>query len=141
MKRIFRLLALLTLGLAVGGGAAYATSRLLGPPPAHEPADSAFVPTGPLLAPLVFEDGRLSGYVTFEIQLEVPSDQVEFVTARMPLLLHAVNLRTFRSPLASGPDGMLPNLEQFRKIVMEAAPEAFGEDVVRHAAITQANPA
>lgn len=140
MKRIFRLLFLLSLGLAVGGGAAYGAAMVLGPVPKATP-ESAFVPTGPVLAPLVLKDGRLSGYVSFEIQLEVPSDQADFVTARMPLLLHAINLRTFRSPLASGPDGMLPDLEQFRKVVMAAAPEAFGEGVVRHAAIVQANPA
>lgn len=141
MKRILGIVTFLILGLAVGGGAALAASMVLGPAPEHEVADSAFVPTGPLLAPLVFEDGHLSGYVSFEIQLEVPADKAEFVAARMPLLLHAINLRTFRSPLASGPDGMLPNLEQFRKVVMAAAPEAFGKGVVRHAAITQANPA
>lgn len=139
MKRLIQILTLVFLGLGVGGGAAYATAGLLGAP---EPkvADSAFVPTGPVLAPLVLADGRLSGYVTFEIQLEVASDQVDFVTARMPLLLHAINIRTFRSPLASGPDGMLPNVEQFRKVVMTATPEAFGEGVVRHAAITHATP-
>lgn len=142
MKRTFLILVLLVLGVAVGGGAAWATVMLLGPQPAHvEEADSAFVPTGPVLAPLVMRDGRLSGYVSFEIQLEVPADQQEFVTARMPMLLHAINLRTFRSPLASGPDGMLPNVDQFRAVVMAAAPEAFGQSVVRHAAITQANPA
>lgn len=140
MKRLFRLLSLLILGLAVGGGAAFAAGMVLGPPQPREAADSAFVPTGPLLAPLVFEDGRLSGYVSFEIQLEVPNDRAEYVAARMPLLLHEINLRTFRSPMASGPDGMLPDLEQFRKVVMAAAPEAFGNGVVRHAAITQASP-
>ena len=142
MKRIFLLLGLLIVGVAVGGGAAYATVMLLGPQPAAQAdAESAFVPTGPVLAPLVLRDGRLSGYVSFEVQLEVPADQTEFVAARMPMLLHAINLRTFRSPLASGPDGMLPNVDQFRAVVMAAAPEAFGQSVVRHAAITQANPA
>lgn len=140
MKGFLRTLALLILGLAVGGGGAYAATMLLDPPKAPV-ADSAFVATGPVLAPLVLENGRLSGYVSFEIQLEVPSDKVDFVTARMPLLLHAINVRTFRSPLASGPDGMLPDVEQFRKVVMTAAPEALGNGVVRHAAITQANPA
>jgi hypothetical protein len=143
MKRIITLPAVLLLGLGVGGGSAYATARLLGGPEIEaraEAADSAFVPTGPVLAPLVLADGRLSGYVTFEVQLEVPPDQVEFVTARMPLLLHAINIRTFRSPLASGPDGMLPDVEQFRKVVMTASPEAFGAGVVRQAAITHATP-
>lgn len=139
MKRIIQIVTLVLLGLAVGGGSAYATAGLLGGPEPTQ-ADSAFVPTGPVLAPLVLADGRLAGYVTFEIQLEVPSDQIDFVTARMPMLLHAINIRTFRSPLASGPDGMLPDVEQFRKVVMTATPEAFGKGVVRHAAITHANP-
>lgn len=141
MKRIFRIVLLLVLGLAVGGGAAFGVRMIMGPPQTHETAERAFVPTGPVLAPLVLEDGQLSGYVSFEIQLEVPADEAEFVAARMPMLLHAINVRTFRSPLASGPDGMLPDLEQFRKVVMAAAPEAFGKGVVRQAAITQANPA
>lgn len=140
MARVFQILILLALGCAVGGGSAYATGLFLGPVERQE-ADSAFVPTGPLLAPLVLDDGRLTGYVSFEMQLEVPADQVDFVTARMPLLLHAINLRTFRSPLASGPDGMLPDVAQFREVVMAAAEEAFGSAVVRHAAITQATPA
>lgn len=141
MKLLIRGLVLLPLGLIVGAGASYATAAILGPPAAHEVVDSAFVPTGKVLAPLVLEDGRLAGYVSFEIQLEVPSDQVEFVTTRMPLLLHAINVANFRSPLASGRDGMLPNVEQFRKVVMAAAPQAFGNGVVRHAAITHADPA
>jgi hypothetical protein len=141
MKKVLSIIAVVILGLAAGGGAAYATAALLGKPHPREATENAFVPTGAVLAPLVLPDGRLSGYVSFQIQLEVPADEVEFVTARMPLLLHAINLRTYRSPLASGRDGMLPDVEQFRKVVMAAAPEAFGENIVRHAAITQADPA
>ncbi|HYZ64368.1 MAG TPA: hypothetical protein VE650_18100 [Acetobacteraceae bacterium] len=141
MKRTFLFALMLALGLGVGAGAAYATALLLGPRAQRELADTALVPTGPVLAPLVFKDGRLSGYVSFAVQLEVSADRADFVAARMPMLLHAINLRTFRSPLASGPDGMLPDIEIFRRIVMAAAPEAFGPGVVRRAAITQANPA
>ena len=141
MKRILLMPALLALGVAVGGGSAYGVAMLRGPQSEEPDTDSAFVPTGPVLAPLVLEDGRLAGYTSFEVELQVPADKAEFVTARMPLLLHAINLRTFRSPLASGPDGMLPNVEQFRAVVMNAAPEAFGKGLVRQAAITQANPA
>lgn len=141
MKPILLLPALLVLGVAVGSGSAFATAMLRGPQSAGPAQDNAFVPTGSVLAPLVLEDGRLAGYTSFEVELQVPADKAEFVTARMPLLLHAINLRTFRSPLASGPDGMLPNIEQFRAVVMSAAPEAFGEGMVRHVAITQANPA
>lgn len=145
MKKILLPLAVLIAGTGVGGGAAYGTSMLLGPPtPATDeptPADTAFVPTTKILAPLVMSDGRLSGYVAFEVQLEVAADEAEVVAARMPLLLHAINMRTYRTPMAAGPDGMLPDLGMFRQLVMDAAPEAFGKGVVKRAAITGAVPA
>jgi hypothetical protein len=133
-------------GLGVGGGTAFGTHLLLAPPaPAaaqkpHEVATS-FVPTGKILAPLVFADGRLSGYVAFEVQLETADSEVEFVTARLPLLLNAINMRTFRAPMASGPDGMLPNLGLFQRIVMDSAAESLGPHMVRRVAIMQATPA
>jgi hypothetical protein len=140
---------LLLAGLCVGGGTAFAVHWLL--PPAAAPAATAsrkveaiktsFTPTGKILAPLVFADGRLSGYVSFEVQLETMDADVAFVTARLPVLMNAINMRTFRAPMASGPDGMLPNLEIFHKVVMEASDEAFGPKIVRRALVTQATPA
>jgi hypothetical protein len=146
MKKILFLLVTLLAGLGLGGGAAYATVMLLGPPASAakshaDEVEPSFVDAGKVLAPLVFADGRLSGYVQFQIQLEVPADKAEFVTARMPLLLHAINMRTYRTPMAAGPDGLIPDLETFRKVVMAAAPEAFGAGVLRKVAVTQANPA
>jgi hypothetical protein len=146
MKKILFLLVTLLAGLGLGGGAAYATVMLLGPKPAaatvaKDEAAPSFVDAGKILAPLVFADGRLSGYVQFQVQLEVPADKAEFVAARMPLLLHAINMRTYRTPMAAGPDGLIPDLETFRKVVMAAAPEAFGAGVLRKVAVTQANPA
>lgn len=147
MKKILFLLVVLLAGLGLGGGAAYATVMLLGPQApkaataAHDDGEKSFVDAGKVLAPLVFADGRLSGYVQFSIQLEVPADKAEFVTARLPLLLHAINMRTYRTPMAAGPDGLIPDLETFRKVVMTAAPEAFGAGVLRKVAVTQANPA
>jgi hypothetical protein len=149
MKKILFLLTILLAGLGLGGGAAYATVLLLG---ARAPAAAAaarvddkvepsFVDAGKILAPLVFADGRLAGYVQFQVQLEVPADKTEFVAARLPLLLHAINMRTYRTPMAAGPDGLIPDLETFRKVVMTAAPEAFGPGVLRKVAVTQANPA
>lgn len=149
MKKILFLLTVLLSGLGLGGGAAYATVLLLG---AQAPAttsaahvddkvEPSFVDAGKILAPLVFADGRLSGYVQFQVQLEVPADKAEFVSARLPLLLHAINMRTYRTPMAAGPDGLIPDLETFRKVVMTAAPEAFGPGVLRKVAVTQANPA
>lgn len=146
MKKILLPLAVLLAGAGVGGGAAFGTTKLVVPPanpagqaPEEEP--TAFVPVTKIIAPLVLSDGRLAGYVAFDVQLAVPVDQVETVTAKLPLLLHAINMRTYRTPMAAGPDGMLPNLAAFRKLVLEAAPEAFGSPVVRKVAITQAVPA
>ncbi len=149
MKKILLPLILVTAGLGVGGGAALATSLLIGPadkaaetkPVAVEAPSPHFVQGGKLLVPLVMGDGRLAGYVSIEFALEVPRDKAEYVTARLPLLLHAINMRTWRTPLASGPDGLLADVAAFRKIVDQAAPEAFGTHVVRQVAITAANPA
>jgi hypothetical protein len=139
-------------GLAAGGGAAFGTSLVLGnkaaPGAKAGAADHGaeaelpvFVPTGKMLAPLVFSDGRLAGYVSFRAQLEIAPDKAEFVTARLPLLLHAVNMRTYKTPMASGPDGMLPDLTAFRTLLTSASDEAFGKGVVKRAAIVEAAPA
>jgi hypothetical protein len=141
MKKTLLSLLVLAAGIGVGGGAAYATGLLLGPAEEARAAGTAFVPAGKVLAPLVFPDGRLSGYVAFEMALEVQADQSEFVAARLPLLLNAINMRTYRTPMAAGPDGLLPNIGLFRKVVTEAADEAFGKGVVVRAAVTQATPA
>lgn len=144
MKKILLPLLVLVAGAGVGGAAAYATSSVLHPAPSSAELaeeDLQFLPADKMVAPLVMPDGRLAGYVTFEVQLQVAGDQAESVTARLPLLLHAVNLRTYRTPLAAGPDGLLPDIEAVRRVVMAAATEAFGPHVVRRAAVTQAMPA
>ena len=143
-KKILLPLGVLIGGTGVGGGAAYGLRLLTGAPApvvVAAPAETSFVLAAKILAPLVFADGRLSGYVSFEVQLEVASDDAERVTARLPLLLHAINMRTYRTPMAAGPDGMLPDLAVFRRVVMEASVEAFGKGTVKLAAITQAVPA
>lgn len=131
------------LGLAIGGGSAFATDLLLGPasPAAVAPVDTVFVPAGKILAPLVFKDGRLSGYVSFDVELEAKADAREAIVARLPVLLNAINMRTYRTPIAAGPDGMLPNIALFRRVVMEASVETFGRGTIRSAAITGATPA
>lgn len=146
MKKLLFMLVTLLAGLGVGGGAAYATAMLLGDK-SHSAAeappepDPSFVDAGQILAPLVFADGRLAGYVQINMQLMVPPDKVGFVTARLPLLLHAINMRTYRTPLAAGPDGMIVNIDAFRKVVLTASPEAFGPNIVRKVAVTAATPA
>jgi len=141
MRKALFLIALLIAGLGVGGGAGYAAILLLKPKPAASAeAAPVFVPTGKILAPLVGADGRLTGYTSFEVAIEVPADKADFVAPRLPMLLHAINMRSYRTPMAAGPDGMLPNIDVFRRLVLSAAPEAFGAGVVRRVAITQAMP-
>ena len=143
MKKFLLPLGVLLAGTGVGGGAAYGTSLLLGPKPAPaapEAAETSFVPAQKILAPLVDADGRLVGYTSLDIALEVEAEQAEAITAKLPLLLHAINMRTYRTPMAAGPDGLLPDLGMFRKLVMESATEAFGAGVVKRAAVTGAIP-
>lgn len=146
MKRALLIPLALVGGLAIGGGAAFGVS-LVAPShdaaetPAEDVVETEFVTTGPVLTPLVFADGRFAGYVAIEAQLEVPIAEAEPVRLRMPLLLHAINMQTFRTPMATGPDGQIPDLEAYRRLVLAAAPKAFGAGVVRRAAITQARPA
>ena len=148
IKKMIMPIALLLGGAGVGGGAAFATNMLLGPAPEGDAAHSAkAVPTtlvevDNVLAPLVLPDGqRLAGYVSFTLALQVPEDQAEDVTARLPLLRHEINMRTYRKPMASGPDGTLPTLEVFRDIVQEAADVAFDKGTVSTVAIASATPA
>ena len=131
-------------GIAVGGGAAFGTDLIMqraAAAPATADELPIFVATGPILSPLVFPDGRLAGYVSVEAQLQVSPDQAAFVTDRLPLLLHAVNMRTFRTPMSSGPDGMLTDLGVFRQVLTTACTEAFGPGVIKIVAITKAVPA
>jgi hypothetical protein len=128
----------LVLGVGVGGASAYGVG-LIFPQNATE-NQTEFVKTDVMMAPLVFPDGRLSGYVSFEVQLEVPRGEEATIKAKLPLLMNAVNMRTYRAPLASGKDGLIPDLEAFRKIVMDAAGETYGAGFVRRAVVTQASP-
>ena len=151
IKKAMGAIALLLGGSVVGGGAGFATTALLGPP-AGTAADKAaekaapiattFVEVDEVVAPLVLPDGeRLAGYVSFQLALEVPEEQAEIVTGRLPVLRHEINMRAYLKPMASGPDGTLPTLEIFRKVVIEAADVAFGKGAVKSVAISRVNPA
>ena len=143
IRKIMIGVAALVGGCAIGGGGAYAVvsyAPQLLPHMSKPPVETEFVPTGTILAPLTFADGRLSGYVSFECQLEVPKGSAAKVTEQLPVLLNAVNMRSYKQPLASGRDGMIPNLELFRRLVMDASREVYGAELVRRAVITQAAP-
>ena len=144
IKTIMIPLALLAGGAGLGSGAAFVTGMLLDP--ASEGASHAgpttLVEVDNVMAPLVLPDGqRLAGYVSFRLALQVPEKAAEDVTERIPMLLHEINMRTYRTPMASGPDGTLPTLEVFRAIVQEAADVAFDEGTVSAVAIASATPA
>lgn len=129
------------LGVAVGSGAAFGTVRVMsGKPLISMESPRVFLPTGTITAPLVSADGRLAGYVQFEAQLEVPGNQVAEMRGRLPLLLDAMTMRTFKTPMASGPDGLLPNVEVARRILRQAAGEVYGRDQVSKVVITQTSP-
>ncbi len=149
IKKMILPIALLAGGLGVGVGASYATATLLGPVEAdfesgvdEQEQPTTLVEVNNVIAPLVLPDGqRLAGYVSFDIALQVPEEQAETVSSHLPLLLHEINMRTYREPMASGPDGTLPTLEIFRQLVLEAAEVAFDKGTVTAVAIASATPA
>lgn len=130
----------LVLGMGVGGVSAVGVNMMDVDETSLLMAKKSFVPAIRMTAPLVFEDGRLASYITFDVQLEVASNKAESVKDRLPLLMHAVNLRTYRNPLASGPDGMIPDIGKLRQVINEAATETYGKDMVHRVVVTQATP-
>lgn len=143
MKPAYIAMLVVVAGFLVGGGAGYATSFVLGGQQGAKSESSTaitFVPTGKIIAPMIFPDGRLAGYVGFLVQLETRSSDVAFVTERLPLLMHGINMRTYRTPLTGDANGTLPSIDAFRKLVMETCVEAFGIDRVQRVAVVQALP-
>lgn len=137
------LMAVVGLLAGSGGGAAVAL-MLPGSPPAAEPVptgDGKFVTLGALLLPLTLPDGRYTGYFRVEAQLEVAAEDVDGVTARLPLVIHGVNLTAYTRPLATGADGRLPDAPAIRAIVAAEAGKVLGKGVVRSVALTSLAPA
>lgn len=139
------LLAMTLAGLLAGAGGGAAVTLLLPaadkPRPPVEVGDGTFVSLGAILVPLTLPDGRLTGYMRIEAQLEVAAADSEGVTARLPLIIHAVNVRAYAKPLAAGPDGRLPDAPALRAIVAEEAAKLLGKGVVRSVALTSLAPA
>lgn len=139
-------LLLLTLGLLSGAAGGAGMTFLL---PAGEAApraavtagDGRFVTIGALLVPILVDDRQLTAYATVEAQLEVGEADEEGVTARLPLVIHAVNVQLYGTPLASGPDGRLPDAAVLRKVFAEESQRVLGPGVVRSVALTRIAPA
>lgn len=147
MKKILLSLVVIAAGVGTGAGAGLGASMLLadGKPPAGACKTAAevaadnkpvFVLAGDVKTPVVFDDGRLAGYVQFTVQLEVPQAAQQAIGEQLPLLLNAINMRTFKTPMARSPDGRIPDLDVFRALVMDASAEAFGKGKVTRALIT-----
>jgi len=145
MAKLKPWLILIPLGLATGagGGAAMGFLKPGGPPAAEAltKLDGRFVTLGALLIPVLLPDGQLTAYVTIEVQLEVDVADEEGATERVPLIIHAVNLRTFQTPLAAGPDGRLPDAGKVRALVAEEAAQVLGKGRVKSVALTRLAPA
>jgi len=144
MRKPLTLLMMLLGGAGLGAGSAFGAGLLMPaqseaaaePRPADE-GPPAFVPME-LLVPLVFDDGQLAGYANLKLQLLVEAEQNESVTARLPLLLNAINLQTYRTPLAGAAGGRLPDLNQLRGLIQRSAERTLGHAVVRQVAIVEA---
>lgn len=147
MKKLLWPIVLLS-GVGTGAASSWGAAQFRGGPPepsrhqvASDDADLTFVPSGALLVPVTLADGTLTAYVTIECSLQVSSADAESVKARIPLFLHAINMQTFRKPLAVGPDQRLPDLQVYRAIVQASAKKVFGSGTVRRLAITKIQPA
>lgn len=144
MKRSIALPLIGLAGCTLGVASAWTAAQFL--PNAHQqavnaPADLTFVPAGKVLVPLVTGEGRLSGYAEIDFQIEVAADRKAEITAQLPALINSINLKSFRRPMAAGRDGLLPDLDSFRALAMDAAREALGPNTVRRVAIIATVPA
>ncbi len=138
MRKILQISLLLAGGLSVGGAAAVITGHAMSGAPLLARSEApVLVSTGALDAPLVDEDGRLLGYIRFEAQLRVAARDGDRMRADLPLLLDAINRRSFKTPIAGRPDGMLPRLAPLRKVVTDAAGEAFAGIRVQQVMLTK----
>lgn len=142
MKKILLPLIVALAGAGIGSGAAIGTRHFAGPkaPPVKAEEPLVFVPVAKVVAPLVLTGGGLAGYISFDTELQVEESEQAAVTLKLPLLLHAINMRTYKEPLATGPDGMLPNITALRTVVQAACIETFGKTAVHRVAITRAEP-
>ena len=130
-----------TRAVGIGAPVVRAVGALAAPDVLHPAVAAARAAIPTIVAPVVAADGRLSGYANFDVQLEVDAEKEAEVTEKLPLLLNAINLRTWSTPLAAGPDHILPDLRAFARVVDAAAQEIFGKKMVRRVIVTGARPA
>jgi hypothetical protein len=144
MNRSLFLVATVVVGIVLGGATGWAASQFLVPmlkpvsKPAQEP--TAFLEMPRMLGPIVDQEGRLMGYNQFIVHVEIQTKSDEDLKQWVPLLQDAINMRTFRTPMAVGTDGQRPNLDMLRQMVRAAAEEVLGKKEVRRILITESQP-
>jgi hypothetical protein len=151
MKKILFLLIVLLAGLGLGGGAAFATMLALGP--RHE-AESRRRQgrcrgrEGQLRADRQESWRRSSSPTATSPAMSSsissskwPQDKSDFVTARLPLLLHAINMRTYRTPMAAGARRAASRSRRVPQGRASGRPGSVRRAVVRKVAVTAATPA
>ncbi len=128
MKKLLSLLLLIAAGLGLGGAGAWGVLRFMPKPPATAAIPPVRYVTAPVLAiPVVAKDGRLSGYVQITFQIETDEAHEAVVAADMPRFLDAVNRAAWATPIASGPDGLLPDPRRAGALGLVAAKKAHGK--------------
>lgn len=146
MRQILTIILCLLAGIGIGGGGtyAYALNFGLGGKPATnrtDPAgDNKVLAPFKIRAPITFEDGTLATYAVFKVQLVVKAEAAEKAETNEAMVLNAINMRTYKTPLIKGPDGQLPDVETFRKVISEAGSEALGKGVIANILITDVQP-
>jgi len=141
MTDTYRMLALVPAGLALGAAGAFSAQAWSAQRDAANQQETTFVPAGTIPIPLVLADGRLAGYVDVSSQVEVTRAAETDVRKRMPLLLDAVNMRAFQTPLARIPEGQIPRIDAVRRMMQQAAVGVFGRTAIRRVVIIRVSPA
>ena len=148
-KRIKTLLVAVT-GLAVGSVAAVGILHSFGVsvPAAFandrtsRPQAMEYVAVGKLTVPVVDREGELVRYVAIEASLEVPRGMGDEAKAKLPVVLHQINMVTWKSALSTGADGELVDTNSVEKIFETAAKQVYGKDVtVNRVLLTSTVPA
>lgn len=140
-----RRLLLILAGLLAGSGGAAGAYAAMGArvevvtPP--KPAEIMYVDVGRMMVPLVDPNGDLVGYVAIEARMELLAENQAEVRDRLPVLQHEINMRSWKTGLAAGPDHMLLGTDNAMRLYKEAAAKAFGKHVVRRILLTSVTPA
>jgi hypothetical protein len=144
-KKAAKLFAGLLVGCSGAVGVQYVVGAMVPAKLAEErakaPVPMEYVEVGKVTLPLVDEQGDLVSYVKVEASLEVPEGEGEAAKLKLPVVLHEINMVTWRSALSKGSDGRLVDTKAVEKIFVGAAKQVYGKDLdVKRVLVTSAIP-